>query len=494
MNLPIKKLSKIYKIHSEKILLGFIFGLTFIFFYKAFKLNFFKDDFAFLNLARINYPTQFLAFFSPWRNYFYRPLGTEVFYFLIELFKLNEWQRHVLVFSVFFVGLVYLYRSLLLVSKNKRFSFLVVLFYALNFSHVFQLYWLATFQEIALFTSLCLSFYQTLNHRHLLAVLFFLGACLSKETAILYPVFLSGYFWLTQGKKTHYLKKLLPLFLISAVFLVIFKFTGESVSQIDLYRIQLQPKLIINNWLWYFLWSLGAANFFPEYFSSLLKPPLPDFYKAFIPFEAKIYAGFLIAYWLIFITILMICLFKQLVKLKQLNKVGLFGFGFFTLFICPTLPIIHRWMVRLTLPLLAVVMVQVYLLEITLSTKQKLIAPLGSLLIVCYLGYNFFGIKVHESSSSYFLESRFINNSIKYFSAHRQAVLATNSVYFQDPLPGDTNPWGGSEKLKVTYWGQSFFQYYFPEKKITAVYSFEHKKIPATAMIVQARNLLIKNE
>ena len=53
------------------------------------------------------------------------------------------------------------------------------------------------------------------------------------------------------------------------------------------------------------------------------------------------------------------------------------------------------------------------------------------------------------------------------------------------------NPWGGSEKLKVTFGDQNFISHYFPKTAIKAVYGFEDKIIPKGAYVISSYDILL---
>jgi len=177
-----------------------LFAFTTFLFKNAFSTYFLNDDFFFLKITRINSFSQFVNFFSPIRQYSYKPVSTEVFFFLIHLFKENVFIAHLLGFLIFFVGIYYLYKTILLLTKNKLLSRLTVALYAINFTHVFQLYYLGTMQEVALFTFIAISFYKLLSGKNIQAIVFFVLALLSKETAVLFVSFLILFKFFTDKK------------------------------------------------------------------------------------------------------------------------------------------------------------------------------------------------------------------------------------------------------------------------------------------------------
>lgn len=464
--------------------------ITFLF-RNAFTTYFLNDDFFFLKITRINFFSQFINFFSPIRQYSYKPVSTEVFYFLIHLFNENIFIAHLLGFSIYFIGVYYLFKIILYLSKNKLLSYLTTGFYAINFTHVFQLYYLGTFQEVYLFTFLAISFYKFLVGKNIQAIMFFVLALLSKETAVLFAPFLVV-FKLFVNKKIPW-RKLLPYIILGLLFTLTYQYSLKYVTLLENYKIDLNPRLFINNLMWYFLWSLGLPNFTSLYFTSIFKPPIPEFYKILLNFpEIKTYYLLLISYYVLFISTFVYFFIKQVNKLKQFIYLFILLFIYFFIFLGPILFFQHRWVVRLTLPLVFIVFMQTYFIT-NFIKKGKFLRILGFFLIALYLYLNILGISIHESSSTFLLESRFTSNAKKYFNQHKKEILKYQYIYFEDKTKIIPMPWGGSEKLKVTFGDQNFIDHYFPESKLKAIYGFEDKKIPKDAYIVNSFDILLAN-
>lgn len=480
---------------SDGVFFGGLLIVIISFFKQAFQTGFFKDDFFFLNIGRANSVGEFIHFFSPFKSYFYRPIPTEFFYFLINRFHLNQTSIHSLMFLVFFVGLFYLYQNTLKLTHNRLLSRVCLILYGLSFIHVFQLYDPATFIEICLFTFLNLSFYFFLEKHYWRAVGFFVLALMSKETAILFPVLLTG-FLILKSRGRFNLKNYRPLlafYLCAFLFLLIFRFGVKNVvAEIEIYKIQLKPRLILNNLMWYFLWSLGFASFFPDYFVTIFKPPLPQIYKLFTPLQTKLYLIIFLIYLLSWVGTSFIYFLQNPSERKKILAVVFIMLMSFGLFIFPTLPIIHRWMIRLTVPLIFIIFLQAYFITNFLSSKIKLYRYLGIILISLFIIWNYFGIRVHEWSSTFTLETSIVKRSLIYFDKQSSQILKYQYLYFKDPPNLTLVSWNGSEKLKTTYWGQYFFRYYFPQAKITAIYGFENKKIPRNSFIVNPVDILGK--
>ncbi len=466
-----------------------LFAFTTFLFRNAFTTYFLNDDFFFLKITRINSFSQFINFFSPIRQYSYKPVSTEVFYFFIHLFNENIFIAHLLGFFIYFIGVYYLFKIILHLSKNKPLSYLTTGFFAINFTHVFQLYYLGTFQEVFLFTFLAICFYKFLVGKNIQAIIFFILALLSKETAVLFVPFLI-IFKLFVNKKIKW-SELLRYLILGLLFIFIYQYSLKYVTLLENYKIDLNPRLFINNLMWYFLWSFGLPNFTSLYFTSIFKPPIPEFYKMLSNFsEIKIYYLLLISYYVLFISTLVYFFIQQKNKLKQFVHLIICLFAYFFIFLGPILFFEHRWMVRLTLPLVFVVLMQTYFIA-NFIKKGRFLKVLGFILIALYVYLNILGVSIHESSSTFLLESRFTSNAKKYFNQHKKKILKYQYIYFEDKTKIIPMPWGGSEKLKVTFGDQNFIDHYFPGSKMKAIYGFEDKKIPKNAYVINSFDILL---
>jgi hypothetical protein len=469
------------------------FGLI-IFFHRAFGIGFFKDDLYFLNDSRANSLSEFLLFFNPaTAQGGFRPLSTQIFYFLIQNLNLDHFGIHLIMFVVFGFGLVIFYMNLLKISNSRFLARTTVLLYALSLNHVFQLYPIANFQEICLFTFLNLAFFSQLKGKHLLSIFFFVAALLSKENALFYP-FIPLVLMFAKKHMKFKTKILIPSWYLGTLFILAFGFflliqtELASFAQNPLYALQPNLRLILNNLMWYFFWGLGLPNYLPVYVTSVFSPPLPDFYKTLATFEAKAYLTGLLLYFVLFIPVIFGLLQKSRMR-WQIILGGVFCLGFFTLFIASTLPMLHKTPIRLMVSITFLAVFQGALL--TFFYRQGVWQKgLVFLLIVLFVITNYYGTRVHENSSSVLLESAIYFRAREYFEARRKIIEKSSVIFIKDQPPGQTNPWGGSLKIKDTFWDQHFVHYLFPEKKIKTVYDFETERPPKNAYPIPAIKLL----
>lgn len=439
--------------------------LFFFFFSGVFSKFYFNDDFYFLKISR---GFEFLNFLSPIRTTFYRPLPTEFFYFFLQRLPFPMITGHIFVFLVFLLGVYFLYKTILLITKNKEISFFSSILYLFHFSHVYQLYWFATFQEVAQFTLLICSLYYILNKKFIISLGLFILALFSKEQALLFP-FIAFFFYYVKYKKFH------PLFIIyillDFVFIAIHVFVNSRMPILPEYVIHLSPKLLINNVLWYSLWSMGFPAMMSDYMRSIFSLPFGDFWNYFSSPSFKIYFFVMLGYLLLFISSVVYLFFQM----KKERKLILTYIGtntiLFIFFLLPVLPIIHKWMVRLTIPLIFVSLIEGLIFSVLWKKKTMRIVVIISFCL--YLIWNYFGIKQHEIISTYTLESSITKNAEKIF-ANKQRFDTCKTIFIKDPAQMKMGSWDGSEKIALTLSGDSFLSYYFPERNdLTVEYAYK---------------------
>ncbi len=477
-------------IHSELAFFASLYGLILCIFYNAFHINFFADDYFFLKISRAQTIGDFIHLYSPVRDYSYKPLGGETFYFILHQLNNNVVLGHLIMFITYFVGIFYLYKIIIFMTNNKNLSKLVVLLYGVSFIHVFQLYWFGTYQEIALFCFLTISFYEFIRKKYILSVLFFVFACLCKETAVLYVPFL---FLLTlfRDKGKIIIKNYYPLgifVIFTAVFWLIYKTGLDHVTSLDNYKINWNLKLLLNNFMWYGLWGVGFPNFMPDYFTSIFSKPLPVFWDIIKSHDIKIYFNQLIIYLFLFIGSLAVYLFFYKKELKKYTFLLVFSLFGFLLFLGPILFFTHKWMIRLTIPLVFISFFQAYFL-VDLFRKNMLTKAIAIILIALYFSWNFYGIKTHESSSLYLLENDIYIKANEYFSIHKNQIESKRYIYFKDDIKNKNDIFKNSQKLKLSFHDQSFLDHFFPGYKMTAVYNFETSKIPSNSFIINSSSI-----
>ena len=162
----------------------------------------------------------------------------------------------------------------------------------------------------------------------------------------------------------------------------------------------------------------------------------------------------------------------------------------FFILLGPILFFPHKWMIRLTLPLVFIALLQGFIITQSLTDKNRHIRYIGMFALILYAVWNLVGIQVHQVTSTYYLENSIYYKAQNYFSQHKKEILTHDVIYFKDTSHNLAKGWNGSEKLKNSFSNDHFLDYFFPEKKMTVIYGFESEKIPENAYIVESNLLL----
>lgn len=479
------------RVSIERIGLIAVFMSVFLMFREAFLVRFFADDYFFLRISQPKNFSDVLHFFYPFKGFFYRPIPTELFYSSMKLYGYNLTISHLIVFLTFFVGLSLLYFCVRDVFKNPQLAMLSTFLYAIHVSHTFQLYWHATFQEITLFTFLLASFYSYILKHKVWSSLFFLAALMSKESALMFPIILAAYEIYVRTSWRLALRRVAPFAILSIFFVFIYASNIQEVTTIETYEIMLSPKLFINNLVWYSAWSLGLPNLLYLYFPSLLSGPVPEFWslRAYSHFDQYM-IGLLIFNAGVILSALLTAWKEK--SFRNLGVLLLTSGIIFTVLIGPTLLILHKWMVRLTVPLITVSILQAYFLLQLTSFKKIGQFALGAMLGL-YLFWNYHGVQFNQSSSLYDQDSQISMRAEQYFALHSRKIIEKGTIFFKDPGPQNTSLWD-SRRLQSNLHYDDFLYYYFPENAQDMKVLYEYETDPdlstASMYVIDSKSLL----
>ena len=380
--------------------------------------NFFSaDDWFHLRLAQIGGVSEFLNFFSFSGSFqsasFYRPLSTQAFFFVFQsYFGLNAYFYYL--FGLLLLAFILLQlKNLvsLLFPKISPVATLVV--YGFSVTNFTRLYFLSAYQELFLSVFALLALNAHLRSQTKKVLLFFILALLSKETAVVIPglILLID---LYQGKLK--LKKYLPIFLLTAVYLY-FRLFHFGLAEGDTYIWDFSPKMALNTLMWYTLWSFGAPELLVDYIGGGLRP-IPRFYTDY-PF----FSYFILFFMLALLGLFTFMFFTSLKKnFRQYLFTGL-------LFFIPLLPVLflphHKFTLELGLPLVGFSLLFALVVN---SVKGKWGTLLVVLFMILNLSMNYLTYTRHYSVN----RSRLSHRLYDYLTT-QYPQYPSDPLYFTDP-------------------------------------------------------------
>ena len=456
-----------------------IFFISFVLYLPSLSTFYTHDDFFHLSIANANSLKEFINFFSltkaPEGWGLYRPLTTQVFYFLtIKFFNLNPLPLHFISFGVLFINIFLVHELARVITRNTNTSLLTAFLYGASATHFGHMYFLGAFQELGMalfFLVSVLTFVKFEFHKklkfYLISFASFGLALLSKESAVVLPfvLFLVWSFGKAIKKKTYsfrnLVKYLIPYFGLLAVYFF-FRIKYYGFAQGESYIWDFSIGRLVNTLGWYGIWSFNL----PEMLVDFVQPGLK-----FNPNLFKFWSKEIIPIFILFATILLTLLYKVFKNLKKLftnqSSLSLFLFciAWFFLTLLPVLFLpLHKFTFYLTLPLIGIVILTSYLLT---AKRQHFVA---SLFMITWLILSFMTLGLTRKTHWITQGAETAQNVHNYFIAERGLVSNIKTIAFYDTQDDIDLPWSPTALLKVVLSDQNYFKVFW-KGEISASYS-----------------------
>lgn len=460
----IRKLSLSWK-------LFFVFLISFILFFPSLSVFYTHDDFFLLKISKANSLGTFFNFFNFTQGTeglgVYRPLTTQVFYFLSNsVFNLNPLPLHVISFITFFLVIYLVYKLVNKLVESDSVAFFAALLYATSATHYGHLYYLATYQELGL-TVFCLlsvalfiKFVNTENIKHyFLSVATYILALFSKETAVVIPgilILTYGFLKLKKEKIISIKKFILVLssFIIILLVYLYFHFFLYGLAQGESYIWDFSLRFI-NTLAWYGLWSFNL----PEMLVDFVGPGLkfnPNLFKFWSKEIVSIFYAFGAA--MTFIACLVLKVSKNLKK-KDF-RIIIFSLTWFILTLVPVLFLpLHKFTYYLTLPLIGVVLAISYLIE-----KAKAANSFRLAFAFIWVILSIFTLQLTTKTHWISQGSKVARNTYDYFARYEKTGESKKYIEFYDTSEDEELPWSPSDLVKVVLSQNNFFEVFFEDE------------------------------
>ncbi|MFH2085957.1 MAG: hypothetical protein ABII21_04205 [bacterium] len=263
-----------------------IFFSTCLAYGASLKYGFSQDDWYFLLISQANNFQGVVNFFNPFAQSgfaFFRPLGTQLYYFLFtSAFGLSRAPLFMHIFMLILQGscgyLVYRLAAKLKFSPSS--AFLIGLVYATSSAQFLSLFYIAATQQLlaAFFGLLSLNYF--LVRRHWLSAIFFLLALISKETAIIIPFIAITLSLLTTTKLN--LKSMVTRFMPYTLYLILY----TTLRLLAPHAVQAEYHFtfglnVLSTLRWYILFAFNAPEEWLRYATPHLGINLLQFIRDF---------------------------------------------------------------------------------------------------------------------------------------------------------------------------------------------------------------------
>lgn len=419
-------------------------------------LNYFSgDDWFHLRISNIQSFGEFLNFFSfnhtAQSAAFYRPLPTQVLFFVFQkFFSLTAWPYYLFALLCFGYSLYLVYRFALSQFKDHHKSLLTTFIYGVSVTNFTRIYFLSAFQEIALvtFSLLCLLSFKRSKPK---STIFFILALLSKETAIVLPLLLLIFNFKTIKKK---LTILIPIIVVSFVYLYLrLGVFGMAVG--DSYAINFSPVKALNTLMWYVLWCVGAPELLIDYIGSGLRP-IPRLFTDYPYWWQSIFV-------LLFGTLISL----GILLIKKIKKINTQILKFIALFLISLAPVIflpqHKFALELGLPLVGFSLAIAWLLP-TKNTSLKIIF-LG-FYITLNLSMNYLTYTRTYSVN----RSKTAKEIVSYFYVNYPQYPQGKYFEFFNDTDNYGEAWGSSKQISNITSGSELFRVLYKDKNINVYF------------------------
>jgi len=489
----------------HQVFLFTIFALALIIYLPSLTTFYTNDDFFHLRISNVSSTKEFINFFNlskaPEGWGLYRPLTTQVFYFLAwKVFSLNPLGLHIISFLVFFgvIYLIYLLTRNLFVNSESKFVNKVALsaslLYATSATHFGHLYFLGAFQElgVALFFFLSvIIFIKFLQKGKLImyaaSLIAFLLSLLCKETAVVLPLIFIPIYWFLRFQKhvsfslNKFLISLVPYFFFLLLYFY-FRVTHYGFAQGESYVWDFSISRAMNTLGWYGLWSFNLPETLVDFVGPgfLLNPNL-----------FKYWSGQIIPIFLLFGVFFLEILFLILKNVKKLflNHKSLILILFCTAwFITTLMPVLflplHKFTFYLTIPIFGVV---VFISYLFINYESKI---MNRGFIFVWIILSFLTLNLTRQTNWITRGAQTARNVHNYLRQNANSLEGIKTIAFYDTEEDSNLPWSPSEILKATLSDQNYFRVFWNDN-LTAIYYNSEEEIKAgQVMKIKARDFL----
>lgn len=425
-----------------------------VFFYLPALGNFFSgDDWFHLRISQISSVQQFFNFFSFSPNAqtasFYRPLSTQVFFFVFQkFFGLVAWPYYLF-------GLIIFGYSLYLVKKfssqylRSEICDLTSFIYGISVSNFTRTYFLSAYQELFLVVFSLLTLIN-FKKKPLLSLLFFVLALLSKETAIILPLLIILLNFDYIKNNFHHLRSTIYATTILAIVYLYYRFFHFGLATGDSYLWNFSLVKATNTLMWYILWAFGAPELLVDYVGSGLRL-IPRFFTDY-------------QFWwpVIIFPLLGVIVSTCLIAIKKLPD-----FKYILFFIIALLPVLflpsHKFTLELGLPLIGF---SIVLASILPNKFNVLSFWFFAFLIFTNLSMNYLTYTRHYSVS----RGKIAKKVYAYFSKEYPQYPIGKEFFFINDANDNGQIWGQSKQIAQAVSNSELFKVIYKNKNLKINY------------------------
>lgn len=417
--------------------------------------NFFSgDDWFHLRISQIDSFQQFLNFFSFSPNAqtasFYRPLSTQVFFFVFQkLFGLTAWPYYLFGLLLFTYSIHLVRKFCVSLNLKSEICDLTSVIYGLSVSNFTRLYFLSAYQELFLviFSLLTLINFQK---KPFLSFVFFVLALLSKETAIVLPILVLIFNFEFIKNNFRHLQSTIYTTTILAIVYLNYRFLHFGLAAGDSYLWNFSPVRAVNTLMWYVLWSFGAPELLVDYVGSGLRL-IPRFFTDY-------------QYWWPIIIFPLLGLIATTVILAIKKTPSIKYILFFVIALSPVLFLpSHKFTLELGLPLVGFSLTLASLFQ----NKPKNLYHIPFTMYLIYnLSMNYLTYTRHYSIS----RGEIARKVYSYFSQKYPQYPVGKTFFFVNDAKNYGQIWGQSKQISQAISNSDMFRVMYKNENLKVFY------------------------
>lgn len=237
-----------------------ILTATFLAYAGSLRYGFSQDDWYFLMISDVHNFSDVANFFNPLAQSgfaFFRPLGTQLYYFL---FDQNPFFMHIFMLVIQSLSGYFVFLLLQRLKFKSPTPILVALIYSVSSVHFLSLYYIAATQQLLAAAFSLLSLVLFLKQKYLSSAIILTLALLSKETAIVTPLIALGLILMTKTKLR--VSQFIPYGVVFTLYSII-RLVTSTLAQSE-YHLFFGAS-VLTNIRWYFLFATNLPEALVNY-------------------------------------------------------------------------------------------------------------------------------------------------------------------------------------------------------------------------------------
>ena len=229
------------------------------------QIFFIQDDWYHIYQTHRKSLPEVLSYFNIWQEgaldplNFYRPLSTKLYFFLAyQVFDLKPYLYLAVNSLLFLLNVIFLSKLLLKITKPKI-ALWTTFIYSFSLAHFTFFSYITKVEDLMLGALTFASLYFLVNKQNVLGTLIFILALMTRESALIIPLWLAGYHLSLKKKPRKYFLPIIGILSISVIYILARTLIYGWPKDQEVYLIQFGPHIVPNIFK-YLQWNLNITG------------------------------------------------------------------------------------------------------------------------------------------------------------------------------------------------------------------------------------------